>query len=62
MNSKAEAAADKLKGTAKEATGRVTGDDELVAEGKADQAKGKLKNAAENVKDAVSDVRDAGTK
>ncbi|UOQ57139.1 CsbD family protein [Leucobacter allii] len=55
---KAEAHMDKLKGTAKEAVGRVTGDDEQVAEGKMDQVKGDLKGAAEKVKDSVKDVFD----
>lgn len=49
---KFEAAADKVTGKAKEAAGNVTGDDKLVAEGKADQAKGHIKDAVENVKDA----------
>ncbi|WIX98377.1 CsbD family protein [Amycolatopsis mongoliensis] len=50
--------ADDLGGKAKEAAGNVTGDDELRAEGKADQAKAGLKDAVENVKDAVGDVTD----
>ncbi|MEG9227212.1 CsbD family protein [Aeromicrobium sp. Sec7.5] len=49
---KAENAAEKLTGQAKETTGDATGDDELKAEGKKDQTKGSLKNAGENVKDA----------
>lgn len=44
--------AEDLGGKAKEAYGKVTGDDEKVAEGKADQAKADLKNAGEDVKDA----------
>jgi uncharacterized protein YjbJ (UPF0337 family) len=39
-------------GKIKEAGGRVTGDDKLVAEGKSDQTKAKLKDAGEDVKDA----------
>ncbi|MTE23237.1 CsbD family protein [Microbacterium sp. ZXX196] len=53
---KFEAAADKLKGKAKETWGRVTDDDELQAEGQADQAAGHTKDAAENVKDAAKNV------
>ena len=49
---KAKAAAEKAAGHLKEAAGTVTGNDELVAEGKADQVKGNLRDAAENVKDA----------
>ncbi|SFR69703.1 CsbD-like [Agromyces sp. CF514] len=44
--------AEDLGGKAKEAYGKATGDDEKVAEGKADQAKADLKNAGEDVKDA----------
>lgn len=43
---------DDLAGKAKEAVGNVTGDDELKAQGKGDQAKSSLKDAVENVKDA----------
>ena len=38
---------------------RVTGDDDLKAEGRADQAEASVKKAGENVKDAVEDVKDA---
>ncbi len=47
--------AEKLVGKAKEATGHVTDDDRLVAEGKADQAKADVKNAGEKVKDAFTE-------
>ncbi|KAJ1684630.1 hypothetical protein LUZ63_020385 [Rhynchospora breviuscula] len=43
---------DDLAGKAKEAVGNATGDDELKAQGKGDQAKSSLKDAVENVKDA----------
>ncbi|QAB17839.1 CsbD family protein [Leucobacter muris] len=55
---KLSAGMDKAKGKAKEALGNVTGDDEKVAEGKADQAKGDIKNAAAKAKDAAKDVFD----
>lgn len=55
---KLSAGMDKAKGKAEEAIGRVTGDDEKVAEGKAEQAKGDLKSAAERAKDAAKDVFD----
>jgi uncharacterized protein YjbJ (UPF0337 family) len=48
---KATNKAEELKGKGKETTGRATGDDELEAEGKTDQAKGNLKQAGEKVKD-----------
>jgi len=44
--------AENLGGKAKEATGKVTGNERLEAEGQADQNKSKLKQAGENVKDA----------
>jgi len=40
------------KGKAKEALGKATGNEQMEAEGKADQAKGNLKQAGEKVKDA----------
>lgn len=46
-----KAAAEKVAGKAKEAIGRVTHDEKLVAEGKAEQAKGGIRDAAEDVKD-----------
>ncbi|WP_341975773.1 CsbD family protein [Microbacterium sp. LTA6] len=49
---KIKAAAEKVAGKAKEAVGHVTHNDELVAEGKAEQVKGNVRDAAENVKDA----------
>ncbi|GAB2990494.1 CsbD family protein [Nocardioides montaniterrae] len=41
-------------GEAKEAFGKASDDDDLEAEGKADQMKGSLKQAGEKVKDAFS--------
>ncbi|MGW2277531.1 CsbD family protein [Streptomyces sp. NPDC001770] len=46
---------DKVKGKAKEAMGRMTGNRSKVAEGKADQAKGAAKDA---VGDARKNLRD----
>ncbi|GAA1203434.1 CsbD family protein [Pseudonocardia alaniniphila] len=43
--------AEQLKGKAKEKIGHATGDEELEAEGHADQAKGNLKQAGEKIKD-----------
>jgi uncharacterized protein YjbJ (UPF0337 family) len=44
--------AEELRGKAKEKVGEATGDEELEAQGHADQTKGNLKQAAEKVKDA----------
>lgn len=52
IDDKARNAAEDLKGKAKEATGEVTGDRDLAAEGRADQTKADLKQAGEKVKDA----------
>jgi len=44
--------ATEIKGNIKEGVGRATGDDELEAEGQADQAKGNIKQAGDKIKDA----------
>jgi uncharacterized protein YjbJ (UPF0337 family) len=53
---------DVVKGRLKEAAGALTGNDELRAEGKTDQAVGKVKQVAEKaidkVKQAVKQVRE----
>lgn len=49
---KAAHKAEDIKGKVKESTGKLTGDDSLEAEGKADQRKSSLKQAGENIKDA----------
>ena len=43
---------DELAGKGKEAAGRATGNPDLEAEGKGEQARSNLKQAAEKVKDA----------
>lgn len=53
---KFDAHMDDLKGKAKEAVGKMRGDDSQVAEGKADQVKADLKKAGENVKDAAKET------
>lgn len=45
-------AAEKAVGKVKETVGQVTGNEELKAEGKAEQTGAKLKDAGENLKDA----------
>ena len=42
---------EELKGKAKEATGRATGDEQMEAEGKGDQAGANIKQAGEKIKD-----------
>ena len=49
---KASNKAEELKGKAKEVVGDVTNNDDLKAEGKAEQSKSDVKQAGENVKDA----------
>jgi uncharacterized protein YjbJ (UPF0337 family) len=44
--------ADDVRGKAKEAVGKATGDESLERQGKTDQAKADLKDAAQSVKDA----------
>ncbi|HEX5347160.1 MAG TPA: CsbD family protein [Pseudonocardiaceae bacterium] len=48
--------AEVLKGKAKEAAGKITGNPRLEVEGKLDQGKGNLKQAGEKVKDAGNSV------
>ncbi|MEV8024349.1 CsbD family protein [Microbacterium sp. NPDC080220] len=47
-------AAQDIAGKAKEAIGKATDNDKLVAEGKADQTTADAKKAGENVKDAFN--------
>jgi len=61
LKDKAENKAEELTGRGKEAAGAATGDRDLEAEGRADQAAGKVKNAGEHLKDAAKDVKDGLT-
>jgi len=45
-----------IKGTAKEAIGKVVGDAKLQSDGKADRAAGKIQNAVGGLSDAVRDA------
>ncbi|MCB8880384.1 CsbD family protein [Acidisoma cellulosilytica] len=45
-----------VKGTVKEAAGKVTGDRKLEAEGKVEKAGGKVQNAYGGAKDSVRDA------
>ena len=53
-----EGAWDKLKGNVKEGVGKLTGDEKLQAEGKADQVKGSTESAVGGAKDTVRDALD----
>lgn len=46
-------AADKARGAAKSALGKVTGDEKLKAEGQADKVRGAVKSAVGGIADAV---------
>ena len=50
-----EGAAKNLGGKAKEAAGKVTGDEKLKAEGRADQVEGKVQNSVGRVKHTLRD-------
>lgn len=52
-------AMDKLKGKAKEATGKLTGDRRKEAEGKGDQAKAKADDAMDGARDRAKGVKDS---
>ncbi|GGZ89196.1 CsbD family protein [Streptomyces subrutilus] len=49
---------DKVKGKAKEAAGKATGNDRMKAEGKMDQAKGKAKESVADAKDSLRGKHD----
>ncbi|WP_407554275.1 CsbD family protein [Streptomyces sp. Pv4-95] len=50
---------DKMKGKAKEATGKMSGDDRMASEGRTDQAKGKAKEAMSKAKDKAAGMKDS---
>ena len=50
-------AADKAKGSIKDAAGKLTGDTKLQTEGKVDKVKGEMHNVAGDIKDAARDVQ-----
>ncbi len=52
LDDKMKNTAENMQGKAKEKAGDATDDQDLQAEGKADQSKASLKQAGENVKDA----------
>jgi uncharacterized protein YjbJ (UPF0337 family) len=56
-NDRIEGAAKNIGGKIKEAAGKVTGDEKLKAEGRADQVAGKVQNAVGGLKDTLRDTR-----
>ncbi|MFF1838170.1 CsbD family protein [Streptomyces sp. NPDC058231] len=52
---KTQAKGEQAKGKAKEAAGRLVGNERLTAEGRAEQAKGDARQAKEKVKDVLKD-------
>lgn len=54
--------AEDLKGKTKETTGKATGNEQMEAEGKGDQASAAVKDGVEKVKDAASNIKDKLTK
>jgi uncharacterized protein YjbJ (UPF0337 family) len=50
---------DKIKGSAKDAVGSITGDKKTQAEGKADKSKGHIKDAAQSVKEGAEGIKDS---
>ncbi len=50
-----EGAAENIGGKIKEAAGKVTGDEKLKAEGRADQVEGKVQNTVGGIKDTLRD-------
>ncbi|MER5569555.1 CsbD family protein [Streptomyces goshikiensis] len=48
---KSKAHIEQAKGNAKEAMGRMAGNERMTAEGRADQAKGNARHAKEDIKD-----------
>ncbi|MDI9902317.1 CsbD family protein [Rhodococcus sp. IEGM 1409] len=58
---KAKHRAEDLIGEAKEKFGNATGNDDLAAEGVADQGEAKIKKAGDAVSDKVSDIKDKFT-
>ena len=56
MGDKIKHAGEEAVGKAKEATGKVTGNEDLEARGRAEQAKADVKQAGDSAKDAAKDV------
>ena len=48
---------DRIEGAAKNIGGKVTGDEKLKAEGRAEQVEGKVQNTVGGIKDAINEKR-----
>lgn len=59
LDDKAKHAAQEAAGKVKEAVGKATHDDELTAEGRAEQVKAHLHQVGDDVKQTGDDVKDA---
>ncbi|BAL87646.1 hypothetical protein AMIS_24260 [Actinoplanes missouriensis 431] len=59
FDDKVDNKAEEIGGKVKEGVGRATDDEQLEAEGRADQTGSKFKQAGEKVKDAGEKVKDA---
>lgn len=59
IGDKASNSIEEAKGKAKEHAGRATGDEELEADGRADQVDAKLKDGVEHLQDVADDLKDA---
>jgi len=57
VGDKIKGKANEAKGTVKESYGRETGNDEIAAEGKMDQAKGKGQGVVGEVKEGAHDIK-----
>ncbi|MDQ2785621.1 MAG: CsbD family protein [Chloroflexota bacterium] len=58
LGDKAKGKVNEVKGNAKQGVGRETNDPDMVAEGRADEAKGKGQGVVGKVKGAVEDLKD----
>lgn len=54
-NDRIEGAAKNMGGKIKEGVGKVTGDEKLKAEGRAEQVEGKVQNTVGGIKDAINE-------
>jgi uncharacterized protein YjbJ (UPF0337 family) len=52
-----EGAAKNIGGNIKEGVGKLTGDEKLKAEGRAEQVEGKVQNTVGGIKDAINEKR-----
>lgn len=59
LGDKMKHAAEDLAGKAKETAGKVTDNEQLEAEGKADQVDASIKKAGDRVEDTVEDAKDS---